>query len=132
VGSIPVHIGVRDLKVAGVTAVAHKYFKWTKGLALTTDDVELWAGNWEEYLPKGEGYQDVDAIADRYFKTVKGKKRFEAGARTLELILALPHEQYEISYQRSIEDHETLQAQQVLGNADDSDLLADHLHRPAT
>ncbi|KAF8235097.1 hypothetical protein L208DRAFT_1376630 [Tricholoma matsutake] len=93
VGSIPVHIGVRDLKLTGVMAVVHKYFKWTKGLALTPDDVELRSANWEEYLPKGEGHFDCDAISDWYFKV-------------LELVLALPYEKYEIAYQHSIEDDE--------------------------
>jgi hypothetical protein len=109
VGSIPVHIGVHDLKLTGVMAVAHKYFKWSKGLVLAPDDVELRSTNWEEYLPKGEGQHDYDAISDRYFKVLKGKRRFESGSKVLELVLALPYEKYEIAYQRSIEDDEPRQ-----------------------
>ena len=105
------HIGVRDLKLTGVMAVAHKYFKWTKGLALTPDDVELRSANWEEYLPKGEGHFDCDAISNQYFKVLKGKRQFESGLKVLELVLALPYEKYEIAYQHSIEDDEP---QQVL------------------
>ena len=87
VGSIPAHIGVRDLKLTGVMAVAHKYLKWTKGLTLTPDHVELRLSNWEEYLPTKR--VDSNVISDRYFKFVKGKMRFDPGTKPLELVLAL-------------------------------------------
>ena len=98
------HIGVHDLKLTGVMAVAHKYFKWTKGLVLTPDDVELCSANWEEYLLKGEDHLDCDMISNWYFKVSKGKRQFESGSKVLELVLALPFKKYEIAYQHSIED----------------------------
>ena len=101
VGSIPVHIGVADLKLLGVMAVEHRYMKWTNGLNLSVDDVELRSTTWEEYIPKGDGYRDVDAIADWYFKVNRGKKRFDAGAKVLELALALPNEKYEFALAHS-------------------------------
>jgi len=62
---------------------------------LRIDDLELRLNNWEEVLPKGEGHLDVDAISARYFKIVKGKRRFDAGSKELELVLALSFEAYE-------------------------------------
>lgn len=95
---------MNDLKLTGVTAVAHKYIKWTKGMGLNPDDVELRSAQWEELLPKGLGNLDVDAVSQRYFKMVRGKRRFEAGGKVLELILAISHELYEIAHTNSIRD----------------------------
>ena len=107
-GDIPVHIGVRDLKLTGILAVAHKYTKWTNGLILRVDDVELRSATWEEYLPRAEGANDIDAIASRFFKIVRGKRKFERGKKPLELVLALPYDLYEtaLAHREEAEDRD--------------------------
>jgi len=99
-GDISAHIGADDLKLIGVYALGHRYAKWSGGLTLGMDDVELRSTTWEELLPKGAGVYDVDIIADRYFKIVKGKRTFvndKSGQKPLEIVLALPHEKYEVA-----------------------------------
>ena len=47
VSGLPVNIGAHALKLTAVTALASRYMKWTKGLTLTMDDVELRSEDWE-------------------------------------------------------------------------------------
>jgi hypothetical protein len=109
VSYIPAHIGVNDLKLTGVTAVAHKYAKWTKGLILAVDDVELRMEQWEELLPKGEGALDVDAIIGELYKKVKGKLRF--AGKLVQLVLAISYEQYDVALASSVtEDIDDLES----------------------
>ena len=86
-----------------MTALAHKYMKWTKGLTLTVGDVELRTEQWEELLPKGEGRFDVDAIAAKLFKKAAGGKlRF--APKLIHLVLALPYEKYDIAVANSLRE----------------------------
>jgi hypothetical protein len=90
--------------LTGVTALAHKYMKWTKGLTLTVNDVELRTEQWEELLPKGAGALDVDAIAGKLYKKVNahGKSRFTS--KLVNLVLAISYEQYDIALANSLRE----------------------------
>jgi hypothetical protein len=74
-------------------------------MGISPDDIELRSAQWEEHLPKGEGFLDVDAISHKYFKASKaGKCRFDPGGKVLELILALSHNKYDIALTNSLRD----------------------------
>lgn len=79
--------------------------KWSKGLSLTVEDVELRFKNWLELMPR---VPDVDAISEKFF-TVKGKntaKKFNPG-QGVDLILAISYEKYELAVTHSLaEDSE--------------------------
>ena len=114
VSHIPARIGHVDLLLTGVTAIEHRFVKWSKGMQLTVNDVTLRDTQWEELVPKGYGVQDVDVIADRLYKEMKGpgghsKKRFDGGKKPLDIILALPYEKYDIAFMNSQRDEEEME-----------------------
>jgi hypothetical protein len=113
VGCIPVRIGVQDLKFMGVTSIAHRFMRWTKGIPLTVEDVELRTVQWEELLPKGDGAKDIDAVSAKFYKTVRGKKRFDP--KLHEMVLALPYDKYDLALINSLrEDVDVLDTLKVM------------------
>jgi hypothetical protein len=104
---------VADLKLTGVTALAHKYMRWSKGMKLTVHDIELRRPDWEEMLPKGEGGLDIDAIAEKCQKKVGGKMRF--ASKLIHLVIAIPHDLYEIALANHLrEDVDALDVLKVI------------------
>ena len=105
VSGLPVNIGAHALKLTAVTALASRYMKWTKGLTLTMDDVELRSEDWEMLIPKDD---DVDAISARFYKKSPGRNNREPKlvfvSKLEHLVLALPYEKYEIALAHSVRD----------------------------
>lgn len=101
------HIGVGDLKFILFHALLHQYLKWSKGFPLTIEECQLRDKNWVELIPRTP---DVDAIAENFFASGKGKSKVKTfvSKKGIEIYLSIEYEKYDV-----ILDHLAERTQEV-------------------